>query len=89
MDKILDTAGQKGTGKWTGITALDEGVPLTLIGEAVFSRCLSAMKSERTTAAKVFDKVPYAFEGEKPLLLKRSARPFMPPKSFPTPKGIR
>jgi len=65
VDKILDTAGQKGTGKWTGITALDEGVPLTLIGEAVFSRCLSAMKSERTTAAKVFDKVPYAFEGEK------------------------
>ncbi|MBP1552040.1 MAG: decarboxylating NADP(+)-dependent phosphogluconate dehydrogenase, partial [Oscillospiraceae bacterium] len=44
VDKILDTAGQKGTGKWTGIAALDEGVPLTLIGEAVFARCLSAMK---------------------------------------------
>ena len=42
VDKILDTAGQKGTGKWTGIAALDEGVPLTLIGEAVFARCLSA-----------------------------------------------
>ncbi len=56
VNKILDTAGQKGTGKWTGIAALDEGVPLTLIGEAVFSRCLSAMKSERIEAAKVFPK---------------------------------
>lgn len=56
VNKILDTAGQKGTGKWTGIAALDEGVPLTLIGEAVFSRCLSAMKSERVEAAKVFPK---------------------------------
>jgi len=56
VDKILDTAGQKGTGKWTGIAALDEGVPLTLIGEAVFSRCLSAMKSERIEAAKAFPK---------------------------------
>lgn len=45
VEKILDTAGQKGTGKWTGIAALDEGVPLTLIGEAVFARCLSAMKA--------------------------------------------
>jgi 6-phosphogluconate dehydrogenase len=47
VDKILDTAGQKGTGKWTVVTALDLGIPLTLIGEAVFSRCLSAIKSER------------------------------------------
>ena len=54
VNKILDTAGQKGTGKWTGIAALDEGVPLTLIGEAVFARCLSAMKEERVEAAKVF-----------------------------------
>ena len=54
VDKILDTAGQKGTGKWTGIAALDEGVPLTLIGEAVFARCLSAMKEERVHAAEVF-----------------------------------
>ena len=44
LDHILDAAGQKGTGKWTGIAALEEGVPLTLIGEAVFARCLSAMK---------------------------------------------
>jgi 6-phosphogluconate dehydrogenase len=54
VEKILDTAGQKGTGKWTGIAALDLGVPLTLIGEAVFGRCLSAVKDERVNAAKVF-----------------------------------
>ena len=53
VDKILDTAGQKGTGKWTAIAALDEGVPLTLIGEAVFARCLSAIKEERVAASKV------------------------------------
>ena len=65
VDYILDTAGQKGTGKWTAISALDEGVPLTLIGEAVFSRCLSSMKSERVSAAKVFPKDIPAFEGDK------------------------
>jgi 6-phosphogluconate dehydrogenase len=54
VEKILDTAGQKGTGKWTGIAALDLGIPLTLIGEAVFGRCLSAAKNERVHAAKVF-----------------------------------
>ncbi len=53
VDKILDTAGQKGTGKWTGISSLELGVPVTLIGEAVYSRCLSAMKDERVTASKV------------------------------------
>jgi len=65
VDKILDTAGQKGTGKWTAISALDEGVPLTLIGEAVFARCLSAMKNERVNAATVFPKEIPAFEGDK------------------------
>ena len=53
VDKILDTAGQKGTGKWTAVAALDEGIPLTLIGEAVFSRCLSAMKDERVMASAI------------------------------------
>jgi 6-phosphogluconate dehydrogenase len=52
VDKILDTAGQKGTGKWTAVSALDQGIPLTLIGEAVFSRFLSALKSERVEASK-------------------------------------
>jgi 6-phosphogluconate dehydrogenase len=53
VDKILDTAGQKGTGKWTGISSLDLGVPVTLIGEAVYARCLSAMKEERVHASQV------------------------------------
>ena len=64
-EKILDTAGQKGTGKWTGIAALDEGVPLTLIGEAVFARCLSAMKEERVEASKVFAHQKPVFDGDK------------------------
>jgi|SRR5579871_730339 len=55
VDKILDTAGQKGTGKWTAISALDTGTPVTLIGEAVFARCLSAMKDERTVASKILN----------------------------------
>lgn len=53
VEKILDTAGQKGTGKWTAINALDLGMPVTLIGEAVFARCLSALKSERQRASTI------------------------------------
>ncbi len=53
VDKILDAAGQKGTGKWTATSALDLGTPVTLIGEAVFARCLSAMKEERVAASKI------------------------------------
>ena len=53
VDNILDTAGQKGTGKWTTSTALDLGVPVTLIGEAVFARFLSAIKDERSAASKI------------------------------------
>ena len=52
MDKILDTAGQKGTGKWTVISSLELGMPITLIGEAVFARCLSALKDERVAAVE-------------------------------------
>jgi len=55
VDKILDTAGQKGTGKWTAISALDLGMPVTLIGESVFARCLSALKDERVAASKVLN----------------------------------
>lgn len=58
IDKILDTAGQKGTGKWTGISALDLGVPLTLIGEAVFARVLSSIKEERVRASKILGSRP-------------------------------
>ena len=55
VDKILDTAGQKGTGKWTVFSALDLGQPVTLIGESVFARCLSALKDERVNAAKILN----------------------------------
>ena len=60
VDKILDTAGQKGTGKWTCLSALDLGMPVTLIGEAVFSRCLSAIKEERVAASAVLPGPKYA-----------------------------
>lgn len=65
VDVILDKAGQKGTGKWTAISALDVGQPLTLIGEAVFARCLSALKDERVEAAKVLNGPGTKFEGDK------------------------
>lgn len=65
IDHILDTAGQKGTGKWTGMNALDLGIPLTLIGEAVFARCLSALKDERVRAAKVLPAMTATFDGDK------------------------
>jgi len=65
VDKILDTAGQKGTGKWTSITSLDEGIPLTLIGEAVYARCLSAIKEERVAASKILTGPKPEFEGDR------------------------
>jgi 6-phosphogluconate dehydrogenase len=69
LEKILDTAGQKGTGKWTGINALDLGIPLTLIGESVFARCLSAQKDERVRAAKILPKQPSQFSGDKQAMI--------------------
>jgi 6-phosphogluconate dehydrogenase len=65
VNHILDTAGQKGTGKWTAVAALDEGEPLTLISEAVFARCLSAMKEERVIAAQAFPKQSVSFHGDR------------------------
>ncbi len=65
VEKILDTAGQKGTGKWTAVSALDLGIPLTLIGEAVFSRCLSAIKEERVAASKLISGPVAKFSGDK------------------------
>ncbi len=70
VDRILDTAGQKGTGKWTGIAALDEGVPLTLIGEAVFARCLSAMKAERVEASGAYKVVRGKYDGDKAQMIE-------------------
>jgi len=65
LDRILDTAGQKGTGKWTSMAALDEGVPLTLIGEAVFSRSLSAMKEEREAASSILGGPAPEYKGDR------------------------
>ena len=69
IDKILDVAGQKGTGKWTGISALEEGIPLTLIGEAVFARCLSAQKDQRIIASKQFPLSRHIITKEKEKVL--------------------
>jgi 6-phosphogluconate dehydrogenase len=70
IDKILDAAGQKGTGKWTAISALDLAQPVTLIGESVFARCLSALKSERVEASKVL-------QGPKKVLTISSKKEFI------------
>jgi 6-phosphogluconate dehydrogenase len=69
LDYILDTAGQKGTGKWTGIAALNAGQPLTAIGEAVFARCLSALKDERVEAAKVLAGPDASFDGDRAAMI--------------------
>ena len=70
VDKIMDRAGQKGTGKWTSIAALDEGVPLTLISEAVYARCLSAIKEERVHASGEFNCIKPSFVGNKEEFIK-------------------
>ena len=71
LDYILDTAGQKGTGKWTAIAALDQGVPLTLIGESVFARCLSAQKEERVAASRILEgPKPAKYTGDRAAFLE-------------------
>ncbi len=65
VEKILDTAGQKGTGKWTSIASLDLGIPLTLISEAVYARCLSAMKEERVEASRSLLPPTSRFSGDR------------------------
>ena len=69
LDSILDSAGQKGTGKWTAISALDLGQPLTLIGEAVFARCLSALKDERVNASQILSGPNVTFQGDATALI--------------------
>src|SRR5512141_204044 len=69
VDKILDTAGQKGTGKWASVVSLDLGIPLTLISEAVYARCLSATKEERVEASKVLLGPKPKFTGDKQVFL--------------------
>ena len=70
VEKILDTAGQKGTGKWTGIASLDLGVPLTLIAESVFARALSSQKEERVEASKILSGPKIQFSGDKKLFIE-------------------
>jgi 6-phosphogluconate dehydrogenase len=70
VEKILDTAGQKGTGKWTVIASMEAGVPLTLIGEAVYARSLSALKEERVEASKIISGPKPKFEGDKKQFIK-------------------
>ncbi len=65
VDLILDTAGQKGTGKWTSISALDMGMPMTMVAEAVFARCVSALKDERVEASKILSGPEKKFDGDK------------------------
>ncbi len=65
VEMVLDTAGQKGTGKWTAVSALDMGIPLTLISEAVLARFLSALKDERTEASTVLSGPSPEFDGDK------------------------
>ena len=70
LDKILDTAGQKGTGKWTSVSALDLGIPLTLIGESVFARYLSSNKDDRVLASKIINGPVRHFDGDKNMLIQ-------------------
>ncbi|MFY7843318.1 MAG: decarboxylating NADP(+)-dependent phosphogluconate dehydrogenase [Rhabdochlamydiaceae bacterium] len=70
IDKILDVAGQKGTGKWTAVSALDCGMPLTLIGEAVFARCLSALKEQRQQAAVSYNRKSLDYSGQKDQMIQ-------------------
>ncbi|MDT3389041.1 MAG: decarboxylating NADP(+)-dependent phosphogluconate dehydrogenase [bacterium] len=87
VDKILDTAGQKGTGKWTGIAALDEGVPLTLIGEAVFARCLSAMKAERVEAAAEYKVRREKYNGDKAEMIENIRKALLASKIISYAQG--
>ena len=70
VEKILDTAGQKGTGKWTGIAALELGTPLTLIGEAVFARFLSSQKDERVQSSRLIHGPQRRYHGDRDALIE-------------------
>lgn len=80
VEKILDAAGQKGTGKWTGIAALELGVPLTLIGESVFARILSSQKEERVQASKILKGPKPEFKGDKKAFIKDIERALLASK---------
>lgn len=74
VEKIRDSAGQKGTGKWTAISSLDMGIPVTLIGEAVFARCLSSLKNERLAASQLLHGPTARFTGDKNQFIEQIRR---------------
>ena len=84
VDKILDTAGQKGTGKWTVISSQELGIPITLMAEAVYARCVSAMKEERVAAAKKLKGPKPPSRATRRNSSKTSARRFTPRRSSAT-----
>ncbi|MEH6592253.1 MAG: decarboxylating NADP(+)-dependent phosphogluconate dehydrogenase [Halioglobus sp.] len=69
LENVLDAAGQKGTGKWAGVSALEQGMPLTLITESVYSRCISALKEQRLAASRVLKGPKTGFSGDKAALV--------------------
>jgi 6-phosphogluconate dehydrogenase len=89
IDKILDTAGQKGTGKWTAINALDLGMPLTLIAESVFARCLSAQKRERVNASTLLTRQLPSFNGDKAAMIQAIGEALYAAKIISYAQGFR
>ena len=88
VDKILDTAGQKGTGKWTTVSSLDLGMPVTLIGEAVYARCVSAMKEERVAASGILQGPKVKFEGDKAAFVEDIRRALLASKIVSYAQGF-
>ncbi|MBM3749117.1 MAG: decarboxylating NADP(+)-dependent phosphogluconate dehydrogenase [Acidobacteria bacterium] len=88
LDQILDTAGQKGTGKWTVLASLDTGTPLTLIGEAVHARCLSALKDARVAASKILKGPRRPFRGDKKAFVEDIRRALLASKIVSYAQGF-
>ena len=89
MDVVLDAAGQKGTGKWTSVNALDMGIPANAIAEAVFARCLWALKEERVAAAKVLKGPSTRYRGSKPKLVEAVRRALYSSKICAYAQGLQ
>jgi 6-phosphogluconate dehydrogenase len=88
VDQILDAAGQKGTGKWTVVASLDTGMPLTLIGEAVYARCLSALKDARVEASKILTGPKGKFQGDKAAFVEDVRRALLASKIVSYAQGF-
>jgi 6-phosphogluconate dehydrogenase len=88
VDTILDKAGQKGTGKWTVLASLDAGMPLTLIAEAVYSRCLSALKDARVSASKIIAGPGTKFSGDKKAFVEDIRRALLASKIVSYAQGF-